>query len=254
MDCQKALDKMSEYIDYQLSDEESIIFENHMKDCENCQKEFATLENIVLKLKNIEDIEPPSYLKENIMKAIIEDSKPKKFLDFKVNSNIINFGKKYSLVASILLFFVVYNTFIKTTPQEQIQPNMENARAMQMSFDDNSGIVENRGISLPTAPYNYEKTILEEDEMNLFSHYISLEKGMFCEFSFENTSNHNVRIHLENSQGQSVYESSIIPKNSIEIVTYSMNDVEDDAKEVFGIIISGDYPLKGIFNVDISEI
>lgn len=240
MNCDEARDKMSEYIDYQMRDEELEAFENHMKDCESCQNEFAILESMVLKLKNIEDIEPPSYLSENIMNAIMKEVTQKKVVPF----------RRYSLVASILAFFVVCGVVSRVIPERQSYDyDLPNARTMQIAFDDsNESVIEGRGIAIPTAPYNYEKNLSLTDEMMLFSHYVLLQDDMTLTFHFSNTSNYDIRIYLENSNGESVYPSSVIEKGSEATMTYSVNSGESD---VFGIIISSEHILEGNFTVDI---
>ena len=100
MDCKQIRDLFSNYIEQQLDEKELIDFEKHMKECEECGYEFYEFEKMILKIKQIKDLEPPGDLKSKIMaKVIAEENR-------RLNNKILNFRKYFSVAATFLVIFV----------------------------------------------------------------------------------------------------------------------------------------------------
>ncbi len=158
--CEEVLDKMSDYIDNYLPENEKIEFENHMKTCKSCEKEFDDLEKIILKLKHIEDREPPEYLKDSIMMRIKQEEKTSK-------NNIIVFKRYSSLVATLLVFVIGayianYNNALE--PKSSVKLVQPSSNTTTNDGDDTSDLQANsmiRGI------------ITEEDQINPIGNNIS---------------------------------------------------------------------------------
>ncbi|MFI3230815.1 MAG: zf-HC2 domain-containing protein [bacterium] len=160
--CEEVLDKMSDYIDNYLPENEKIEFENHMKTCKACEKEFDDLEKIILKLKHIEDLEPPEYLKDSIMMRIKQEEKTSK-------NNIIVFKRYSSLVATLLVFvvggyIVNYNNALEPKSSVKlVQPS--NSTSTNNDDDDNTSDLQDNSM--------IRGIITEEDQINPIGNNIS---------------------------------------------------------------------------------
>lgn len=96
MNCNDVCEKMYDYIENQLSQQDLKAFEEHMKNCTYCQQQYEQTEKLLIKLKNIKDIEPPKHLKYKILENIKKEQNPKKIIYF----------KKYSYVAATIAIFI----------------------------------------------------------------------------------------------------------------------------------------------------
>ena len=60
MGCNEIRASLSEYIDGYLSDNQNDIIQNHLKECENCLKEYKALNAVSEMLKNLDEVRAPS--------------------------------------------------------------------------------------------------------------------------------------------------------------------------------------------------
>ncbi len=56
-DCQKVFDKLSEYIDRELNEEECLVFEEHIQNCKPCLDFLESLEHTVKLCKHLDNQE-----------------------------------------------------------------------------------------------------------------------------------------------------------------------------------------------------
>ncbi len=65
MGCKEVQASLSEYIDGYLNDNESKIIQNHLAECENCLKEYKSLNAVSEMLKNLDQVRAPvDYIRE----------------------------------------------------------------------------------------------------------------------------------------------------------------------------------------------
>ncbi|MEW5821427.1 MAG: zf-HC2 domain-containing protein [Cyanobacteriota bacterium] len=72
--CEKIKETLSAYIDGEISDNETLLIENHLADCNSCKNELSILENISSKIKGSlfsEEIDIPDF-SESIMNRLSE--------------------------------------------------------------------------------------------------------------------------------------------------------------------------------------
>lgn len=72
MDCEKAFEWMSVYLDKQLDKDSSEKLMEHIEQCAHCKKEFELLKSIVEQLNNIPLVELPQGYHEELMQKIQE--------------------------------------------------------------------------------------------------------------------------------------------------------------------------------------
>ena len=304
MDCKEVCDKMYDYVEHQLSQQEIIKFEEHMKDCKHCQDEYYKLEKLIVKLKNIKDIEPPTNLKYKILDNIKNQTQQQN-----KKAKIIYF-KKYSYVAATMIFFIggfyilkaienspiknqVYNTtkienYITTqdvkqttnidiytettsqqieTPEDNNKINIEDTTenltsnieqtitSEQQTQVESKTMIEQTPSNAPRIAsqeptkdlktqeveifnnsralqanvgenYLYEKTLSKDDNIENFKYDIPLYKNQICNVYFENNSDENITLFVENIDGQKVSNDTIVEKNSNNNMQFYMTEGE----------------------------
>lgn len=111
MDCDKALELISLYIDGELNKEEQEEIIRHMERCESCRKEYESIKEMVEELNNIDFLPLPDGYHERLMQKI-NDTKVEK-VDFAVkeskkgNHNNHNWKKYGTMVAGLCLVAIV---------------------------------------------------------------------------------------------------------------------------------------------------
>jgi hypothetical protein len=97
MICKECKQKISLYLDNELTEDENHLFEQHIKECDDCRIELDKIKNIVLELNTIKIEELPSGYCKSLREQLeaVENSKKKA----KTNWN----WRKYSLVAAALV-------------------------------------------------------------------------------------------------------------------------------------------------------
>ena len=111
MKCNEICDKLSLYIDNELSNEEMLQMEEHLQSCENCQKELEEYKKIISVLQSLPEVEPPVGYCKRLHNKLLENSDQQ---THKVTSKIKNINRfkwmKYgSIAAALVLVFLVAN-------------------------------------------------------------------------------------------------------------------------------------------------
>ncbi|MCX8053224.1 MAG: zf-HC2 domain-containing protein [Armatimonadetes bacterium] len=70
MDCSKAVEKLSAYIDGALDERTLELLEAHFAECPGCRNELAVLRTVVAATRHIELVQPPDNLKRRIQNSI----------------------------------------------------------------------------------------------------------------------------------------------------------------------------------------
>lgn len=106
MDCDKALEMMSLYIDEELNKEEQEKLFEHINSCSYCKEEFNLLKDLVGKLKEEEFLPLPEGYHEELM-AKVNDSKIESVTFGRSNVRNKKSWKKYGSIAAAGLLVVV---------------------------------------------------------------------------------------------------------------------------------------------------
>ncbi len=70
MDCCKVVEKLSCYLDGALDEHTMEMLESHVASCASCQRELASLRTMVIAAGEIEQVQPPTHLRDRIMLAV----------------------------------------------------------------------------------------------------------------------------------------------------------------------------------------
>ena len=108
MNCNEVMDKLSLYIDRELSDDEIHLMEEHIKDCENCQKELEEYNNLISILQNLPEEEPPEGYCQRLHNKL-KEANASQSKNLKINKfNRFKWMKYGSIAAALVLVFLVY--------------------------------------------------------------------------------------------------------------------------------------------------
>ncbi len=332
MNCREICNKMFDYIEHQLSQQEIKDFEEHMKDCKNCQNEYYKLEKLTVKLKNIKDIQPPNNLKYKILENIKNEAKQQK------KKSKIAYFKKYSYVAATMIVFLggfymlkaLENSPVKndiysvnsvnnyTTSQTTIniqdvteattevitqdlklkEDNKKNTRQATIENiqkqTENTTIVESKTEIVSKARtqqepsqfsntenlqpaliepneveifnnsrslnanigdnHLYEKTITKDNNIQIFKYDIPLYKNQICNVYFENSSQQDVHLYVENIDGEKVSQDTLVEKSSNNSMQFYMAE-EELEQDVYTINVKASDKnfLEGYLKIEILE-
>lgn len=70
MECEKFIDRISEYIDDACSIEEKKEIEKHLLSCDTCRKEYEELKTIIYEISNLDEIDLPKEYHSNLMNKL----------------------------------------------------------------------------------------------------------------------------------------------------------------------------------------
>ncbi len=106
--CDEYLDDISLYVDNMLDDNKINKLKEHMNSCEECKQTYENLVFIKTTLQDMEDIDFPENLHENIMSKI-EETKASELSNNSQGKIIkVNFSKQVAYAASIVALLVVF--------------------------------------------------------------------------------------------------------------------------------------------------
>ena len=149
MSCNEICDKLSLYIDNELSDEEMQQMEEHLQSCENCQKELEEYRELISILKSLPDEEPPEGYCDRLHKKLSDNSaqfqqKTEEPASKIKKINRFRWMKYASIAAALVLVFLVGN--MNNFGLKQIGMKSKN----ESSYDSASPSAENKsGITAP---------------------------------------------------------------------------------------------------------
>jgi predicted anti-sigma-YlaC factor YlaD len=69
-ECKGFKEQLSLYIDGMLTQQESVLLEEHIKICENCREDLSMLRQVVDSCKGLAEKEPPEYLYPMIVSSL----------------------------------------------------------------------------------------------------------------------------------------------------------------------------------------
>lgn len=263
MNCNQVCEKMYDYIENQLSQQDLKAFEEHMKNCTHCQQQYEQTQKLLIKLKNIKDIEPPTYLKYKILENIKKEEKSKKIIYFKKYRYIaVTIG---ILACSFYTLKIIENYTQKTTLYTNTQ-NLSKTRQIeqpqqseqQADFQPPAKTKAIEPQSQPTSNtennnYSYTKNITKDDKTKIFKHDIALYKNYICNVSFENNDNKNVILYVEDIDGNKVSTDTLVLKNNSGNMQFYINN-EDFQQDVFTIVVeTKGENLNGLLNIEILQ-
>ena len=118
MQCNDIQEKLSAYMDGDISSEERRLIEEHLKSCQQCNETLADLRKTTEYVRDLGDIEPPAWLTQKIMTKIRSEAGREKSLWQKLFYPI---HIKLPVEAAVAVLLAVTTVYIFKTMQPEIK-------------------------------------------------------------------------------------------------------------------------------------
>ena len=110
MSCHDIQEKLNDYIEQELSEEQSRQIEMHLNTCPECREELSDLKVVLSLTRNLDEVEPPPFLAKRIMANVRELPAKKSLLNrLFFFSGTCPCGRPDSHNYSFLFFFYLYD-------------------------------------------------------------------------------------------------------------------------------------------------
>lgn len=100
MDCSKAAELFSGYIDNMLDDDEAAMLKEHMDTCATCRQEYEALKTMVDKCRKLEETDLPVDFERDLHERLLSEK-------MKLKRGVAFFIKRYRAVAAAFLIFAL---------------------------------------------------------------------------------------------------------------------------------------------------
>ena len=122
MECSEIQERLSAYIEGSVSSEEEGLIEEHLKACQQCSESLTDLKKTLEYVQNLEEIEPPPWLKQKVMARVRSEAEAKRGIFQKI---FYPLHIKLPIEALAVIFIVVTTIYVFKT----MQPELELAKA-----------------------------------------------------------------------------------------------------------------------------
>jgi hypothetical protein len=119
MQCNDIQEKLSAYIDGDISSGERRLIEEHLKSCQQCNETLADLRKTTECVRDLGDIEPPAWLTQKIMTKIRSEAGRQKSIWQKL---FYPLHIKLPVEAAVAVLLAVTTIYIFRTMQPEIKP------------------------------------------------------------------------------------------------------------------------------------
>jgi len=119
MQCNDIQEKLSAYIDGDISSEERMLIDKHLKSCQQCNETLAEMKKTTEYVRNLGDIEPPAWLTQKIMTKIRSEAGREKSIWQKLFYPLYI---KLPVEAAVAVLLAVTTIYIFKTMQPEMKP------------------------------------------------------------------------------------------------------------------------------------
>jgi hypothetical protein len=119
MQCNDIQEKLSAYIEGDISSEERMLIDKHLKSCEQCRETLAEMKKTTEYVRDLDDIEPPAWLTQKIMEKIRSEAGKEKSIWQKL---FYPLHIKLPVEAAVAVLLAVTTVYIFRTMQPEIKP------------------------------------------------------------------------------------------------------------------------------------
>lgn len=119
----KFKNKINAYIDHELSEEETIILENHLSSCDECKKTYTELTELNSLLLNYKEIEPSIYAINSIFTKIDKEPASKFRLRRRFTKLAIATSVAASFFVGLWLSTLTFRTYSSNMSDYQLGEN-----------------------------------------------------------------------------------------------------------------------------------
>jgi hypothetical protein len=121
MTCREIEERLSAYLDEPLPAEERRKVEEHLASCRSCARVLADLRKTVGLVRGLGEVEPPPWLRQNIMTRVREDAAPKKKGILKTLFFPLHIKVPIQAFAMVLIAVLAFQVYRTGEPERQAQ-------------------------------------------------------------------------------------------------------------------------------------
>ena len=122
MECSDIQQRLSAYIEDIISSEEKGLIEEHLKSCQQCNESLGDLKKTLEYVQNLEEIEPPPWLKQKVVARVRSEAEAKRGI-FQRLFYPLHIKLPIEALAAILIAITTVYIF------KTVQPELELAKA-----------------------------------------------------------------------------------------------------------------------------
>lgn len=127
MECRDIREKLSAYIDGEISSQEKARIDEHLKACRKCKGAFADLKKALHYVQNLEEIEPPPWLTGKVMALVRSEAEEKRGILRRLFYPL-HIKLPIETIAAILIAFTTIYVF------KAIQPEVQREKELQVGM------------------------------------------------------------------------------------------------------------------------
>lgn len=128
--CKDINDKLSSYLDNEISPQEKHAMEEHIKTCSQCAQTLADLQKVKAMTSKLSEVEPPPWFKQKIMARVREEAQKKSFAEkwfypLRIKVPVQIFATIFIVVAAVYIYRVGNEQFKEVMPPVATVPMVE---------------------------------------------------------------------------------------------------------------------------------
>lgn len=166
MECHSIKEKLSAYIETQLSSEEKKQMDEHLRGCPKCRHDLENLKKTIAYTQGLKEIEPPPWLTQKIMTKVKEEAEQRKGilqkLFFPLHIKVpIEVVATIAIAVTTIYVFKTIQPEIKLTetPSKQVIVPEQEEKKRALTKDESLAYKE----AFPEVPEPVEKRRLEKE-------------------------------------------------------------------------------------------
>lgn len=151
MECEKIRDRLTEFIDGEIPENEYDVFQAHLDECEDCQKELETIRSFLDSCKQWKSIKPSRDWESELRKKITKTQRPVETEIEILRSAIIGLSQKLQKIEE-------RQTSLPPTLEGEIMTIEELARYLRINVDKVYDMID----QIPRFQIGYEFRFVRE--------------------------------------------------------------------------------------------
>jgi len=151
MQCERIKDRLTEFVDKEMSDDEYKAFQAHLDECEDCRKELEEIQSVLDACKQWKDIKPSKDWDFELQRKMIKAKRPLEMEVELLRSAIIGLSQRMQKIEE-------RQTSLPPTLEGEIMTIEELARYLRLSVDKVYDMID----QIPRFQIGYEFRFVRE--------------------------------------------------------------------------------------------
>jgi len=174
--CKDINDKLSSYLDNEISPQEKHAMEEHIKTCSQCAQTLADLQKVKAMTSKLSEVEPPPWFKQKIMASVREEAQKKSFAEkwfypLRIKVPVQIFATIFIVVAAVYIYRVGNEQFKEVMPSAANAPMMEEQKEeLAVNQDIQAAVAARPAKKITEVEKSCEGNACEISELKAYDH------------------------------------------------------------------------------------